>query len=436
MNAVEDIVAALVSARRAIQLYPSSHPEYAQAMDALIDATNRATTGGPLTLNWYEGRLYCDSITLPAESRGVDVLAEAFESRRIESLVFQPGATHNDVLGLVEVLSLRPSPELDVEAELGAREVLGITLSVLAKDEEKEEQDRQRQSDRLMYQRAVAALRRVQQRLSAGGGDIGETGSLVESVMQRLLGDPSAVLGLATMRGSSERDLFHSLNVMIYTLALGRRLGLPDEGLLSLGLSGLMHDVGKTAFDLDDPGQRLAAAEHHPRVGAEILQRVALEDPGPMLVAYEHHMHADGGGWPERPDGYTAHPYSRMVAIANRYENLTNPPSAEVRSLTPDKAVIQILREGGTVLDPFFVRLFASALGAFPVGCLVRLSDHSVGVVCRVGEDPLAPVVRVSYDPSGSELPDPEEMDLSASDVRIVEVIHPAALDVEVSEKL
>jgi len=436
MNSAENIVGALVSARRAIQLYPPTHPEYDAALGTLLDATNTATSSGPVTLNWYEGRLYCESIALSTDTHGGDVLAEAFEARRIESLVFQPGATHDDLLGLVQVLSLRPSPELDVQAELLERQVLGITLSVLAKDEEREEQDRQRHADRLMYQRAIAALRRVQRRLATGGGDIGETGTLVASVMQRLLGDPSAVLGLATMRGSSERDLFHSLNVMIYTLALGQRLGLPEEGLLSLGLSGLMHDVGKTAFDLDDPGQSVAATELHPRVGAEILQRVALDDPGPMLVAYEHHMHADGGGWPERTEGYHPHPYSRMVAIANRYENLTNPGSDHVRSLTPDKAVIQVLREGGTILDPFFVRLFASALGAFPVGCLVRLSDQSVGVVCRTGEDPLAPIVRVSYDPNGIELAEPEEVDLDASDVRIVEVIHPNALDVEVSERL
>jgi hypothetical protein len=95
-----------------------------------------------------------------------------------------------------------------------------------------------------------------------------------------------------------------------------------------------------------------------------------------------------------------------------------------------------VLREGGTILDPFFVRLFASALGAFPVGCLVRLSDHSVGVVSRSGEDPLAPVVRLSYDPNGVELTEPEEIDLACGEVRIVEVIHPSALDVEVSEKL
>ncbi len=237
---------------------------------------------GPLALNCYEGRLYSNSTAVPADARNAETLAEAFEARNIESLTFHPGATMQDALGLVEVLSLRPTPSLDVEEELGARGVTAINVALLSKDdEESAEKDRQRQADRMMYQRALAALRRVQQRLAAGGGDIGETGALVGSVMQRLLNDPPAVLGLATISGSGERDLFHSLNVMIYALALGQRLGLPEEGLQSLGMSALLHDVGKSAFDRGDMMQAEPMRQMHPRVGAEILQRVALEDPAP-----------------------------------------------------------------------------------------------------------------------------------------------------------
>jgi len=438
MSTAEQIVSTIISARRAIQLYPPSHPEYDAALDTLVESIAQATAAGPIALNCYEGRLYCNSAAVPADARNAETLAEAFEVRRIESLTFHPGVVKADALGLVEVLSLRPSPMLDVESELAKRGVATINVALLSKEEDEEsaEKDRQRQADRMMYQRALAALRRVQQRLAAGGGDIGETGALVASVMERLLNDPPAVLGLATISGSGERDLFHSLNVMIYALALGQRLGLPDEGLQSLGMSSLLHDVGKTAFVRDDPMQADAMRQMHPRVGAEILQRVAIDDPAPMLVAYEHHMQADGTGWPERPDGYHPHPYSRMVAIADRYENLTSPPSDGTKAMTPDKAIVQVLREGGSLLDPFFVRLFASALGVFPVGCLVRLSDHSVGVVARPGEDPLAPVVRLAYDDRGAELDSPEEVDLILSDVRIVEVIHPYSLQVDVSDKL
>jgi HD-GYP domain-containing protein (c-di-GMP phosphodiesterase class II) len=195
--------------------------------------------------------------------------------------------------------------------------------------------------------------------------------------------------------------------------------------------------VGKSAFDPGDPAQRERVAAEHSRVGAEMLQKLARVDVAPMLVAYEHHMYADGSGAPPRPQGYVAHPYSRMVAIADRYENLVH-PSAGDSALTPDRALVQVLREAGSKLDPFLARLFANAMGPFPVGCVVRLSDQSVAVVSRQGADPLSPTVRAVFDARGLEVTDPEaeDIDLSGASLRIVEVVSAGTLDIDVAERL
>jgi HD-GYP domain-containing protein (c-di-GMP phosphodiesterase class II) len=170
-------------------------------------------------------------------------------------------------------------------------------------------------------------------------------------------------------------------------------------------------------------------------VGADILSRLPEDDKAPMLVAYEHHMNVDGGGYPERSSDYVAHPFSRMVAIADRYANLVD-PGIGVEGLTPDRAIMQILAEAGSALDPLFARLFAKAMGVFPVGCLVRLSDQSVGVVSRNGADMLKPRVRIAYDQKGHDLEEPFDVDLAESDLEIVEVVSPDSLNVDISERL
>ncbi len=436
MSAVE-VVSALAGARKAIQLYPPKHPAHQEALEALVSAVHRGTTAGPFVLNWHQGRLYHESVVIPDDVPGATSIAEALEARWVESLALASTFGPQDAFGLTQVLSMRTCPDFDVVLELGQRNTPAVTVSVIEKahDESRDERDRQRKADRTMYHRAVAALKNVQGMLAAGGADLGETSEFVGGVMNRMLADPAAVMGLATLRSTKEGDLYHSLNVLIYTLALGQRLGLPEEGLSSLGLCALLHDIGKSAFIVDDPAQARPMMMLHPKIGAEILQRVAMDDPAPMLVAYEHHMQPDGGGWPERDEGYVAHPYSRMVAIANRYDNLTNPADGS-DALTPDRAIVRLLQDGATVVDPFFARLFANALGVFPVGCMVRLSDHSVGIVARPGEDPLAPVVRLSYDERGAEMTESREIDLSTCEVRIVEVIPPSYLNVEVADKL
>jgi putative nucleotidyltransferase with HDIG domain len=437
-----DIVVALGACRRAVQLYPPSHPAFIEALDWLESSVHELATSEPFVLNVHQGRLYHGSAVISDEGAGVQSVAEALEERSIESLTFLPSLTRADALGLVEVLTLRPGPQLDVSAELSSRGVYGVSVAFLAEEFEvedaleREERDRLRDQDRALYNRLLSSLRTISQQLAVGGGvDLAQTNGMVSGVLDRLLEDPSAMLALATIRGVGERTLFHSLNVMIYSLALGSRLGLPDESLPTLGTAALLHDVGKSAFDADDPSQAEQMRLLHPQIGAEILQRVSLDDPAPLLAAYEHHMHVDGTGFPARQENYIAHPYSRMIAVANHYENLTNATGSRA-ALTPDRAVLQILRDASTLLDPFFARLFASALGVFPVGCLVRLSDQSVGVVERPGTDPLAPQVRLTFDASGVELERPEPVNLSAGDIRIVEVIAQESVNIAAADKL
>jgi HD-GYP domain-containing protein (c-di-GMP phosphodiesterase class II) len=247
--------------------------------------------------------------------------------------------------------------------------------------------------------------------------------------------DSAAVLGMATMRDPSEADLFHSVNTMIYSLTIGVGLEIPEEGLNSLGICAVLHDIGKLAFDRSDPAHHERIRLLHPRVGAEILARLPELDRAAMLVAYEHHVRPDGRGWPEMEAGYVAHPYSRMVAIADRYDRLTlDRPDGE--GLTPDRAIIQLLRETTSGLDQTFTRVFVREMGAFPVGCMVRLSDQSVGVVSAPGTDPLQPRVRLVYGPDGIALDTKMDMNLAGSALSIVEVVQPADLRETVSDHL
>jgi HD-GYP domain-containing protein (c-di-GMP phosphodiesterase class II) len=438
MDVAVAVIAALAQARKATQLYPPSHPSFAQSVGALVDSVRTATAPGPLTLNVYQGRLYHESIVLPDDVPGMRAMTESLESRRIESISLHPGFGQTDALGLTEVLGLKPGPALDVEQELAARGVSNVSLAFLSDDDEEEraERDRVRQEDRALYNRLLATLRSLSSQMASGGpGDVTVATEVVGTIAQRLGEDQAAILGLATIRTGGEAQLLHSTNVMIYAVTLGVALGLPEEGLTSIGLSALLHDIGKAAFDTTDPAQAQAVKVLHPSVGAQILARLPEEDKTSMLVAYEHHMAPDGSGYPERPADYVPHPYSRMVAIADRFENLTKPDAYGV-ALTPDRGVAQLLREAGTTLDPLFARLFVQALGVFPVGCLVRLSDKRVGVVAGAGTDVLAPKVRVLYDSRGLDLAEPETVLLDEAGLTIVEVIDPDDLAVEVSERL
>lgn len=437
----EDIAVALVTslsgARKVFSLYPASHPEHAAALGGLVQTAREATVAGPFTLNLHLGRLYQESRVLP-ESPGMRAVAETFEAHSIESLTFLPAFSEHDALALVEVVSLRPSAELDIATALEERGVSGVIAQHLEKPDarEVEKREEQRQFDRALYHRLVAALRRITTQIGPNGSpSFGGTGEIVEGILARFMEDSAAMLGLATLRDPNESDLFHSVNTMIYSLTIGVGLGLSEEQLNTLGVCALVHDIGKLAFDRNDEVQRQRIKAMHPRIGAEILVRMPDIERTALLVAYEHHLRPDGHGWPEVEPGYMPHPYSRIVAIADRYDRLTqDPPDGE--GVTPDRAVIKLLAETPGALDQTLTRVFVRDMGAFPVGSLVRLSDQSVGVVCAPGKDPLQPKVRLVYGPDGLALDPKPDMDLAGSALSIVEVVPPDDLQETVSDHL
>jgi hypothetical protein len=430
-------VTGIAGARRVVQLYPPAHPAYAQALSELEGAVRAAAAEQPLILNLHQGRLYEGSTVFPDDVPGIGQVVEILESLGLESVTFLPTFSGHDAVALTEILALRPSPELDVRTELEARGVDSVAVSVLARDGNAVAMDPARMESRGLLRTSETTAREVLQKVLAGDPSAAEKAQALSlSLAARLQTEMPLIVALATARQPQEPDVSHALNVMVYSLLLGSKLSLPEDGLASLGSAALLHDVGKLGFDSSDPTQAERARTEHPAIGAEMLQRLAFVDPAPMLVAYEHHMHADGSGFPARDDSYVTHPFSRMVAVADHFDALIN-PGPKSTALTPDRALVQVLRLARSKLDPFFARLFAGALGPFPIGCVVRLCDQSVGVVICPGALPLMPTVRLVYDALGLEVKDDaEDIDLEGSDLEIVEVLEPRSLHIEVADRL
>ena len=74
---------------------------------------------------------------------------------------------------------------------------------------------------------------------------------LMENTVNSIMQDESAMLGLANIKNYDEYTFNHSVNVAIYAIALGQRIGIPKKHLSHLGMAGLFHDIGKTKIPLE-----------------------------------------------------------------------------------------------------------------------------------------------------------------------------------------
>jgi putative nucleotidyltransferase with HDIG domain len=160
----------------------------------------------------------------------------------------------------------------------------------------------------------------------------------------------------------------HSLRVVRYTLAIARRLGMPEAELPDLGRGALLHDIGKIGVPdaiLLKPG-KLTAAEweemkRHPQIGFNILKSVDfLKIPAEMVLCHQERF--DGGGYPRGLAGDAIPLSARIFAIADTFDAMTSDRPYRQRT-TSEAAREEILRCSGTQFDPRCADAFLSISG-------------------------------------------------------------------------
>jgi HD-GYP domain-containing protein (c-di-GMP phosphodiesterase class II) len=260
---------------------------------------------------------------------------------------------------------------------------------------------------RKTYSESLDTLRGVRQN---GTLQLGEVLGVVDEFIGGGAADPGSSLIMATVHNHDEITYYHSVNVCLLSMALGRFIGLSKDQIRLLGLSALLHDIGRVVVDeaaLQREGrlsnEDWAQVRLHPQEGA--LAIMAASGPGQELaaaVALEHHVRMDGGGYPSLK-GRRPSLFSRMVAIIDAYDAITSyRPYRPAR--TPNETMRVLLDGAGKVHDPDLVRLFIEMMGHYPPGSLLRLGGGEVVMVVP-SEEGLTGVVAREVDGSVPTVP-------------------------------
>lgn len=151
--------------------------------------------------------------------------------------------------------------------------------------------------------------------------------------------------------------------------ALGTALEVGCERAIGgdLELAALFHDVGKAAIPDAlltkppplTPGET-AIMRRHVNAGADILESVgALRQLAPIVLAT--HEWFNGGGYPGKHAGHDIPLPSRIIAVADAYDAMTQSRQHHVQMDAAD-AVAELLRCQETQFDPTIVAAFLTML--------------------------------------------------------------------------
>ena len=464
-HAGRDFLVVLYTAFRSLKLYPVENAQVQKALDDLAQTTKHLLDvekelelrlqGEFIFVNSTRLRLDLDNYASFSHILGVlhqcgvgaVRIDEGVERKQLQIFVSMllsyaaREATPNKVFELGQKLSDSGVTHIGVEPPLET-------------DEEAEDEERQKEAAKRTYARSVAVTKEVINSIRMGRtANVKKVKRAVQAIVDQVLNNEASLVGLTTLRDYDEYTFTHSVNVCIFSVALGRKLGLSKLQLYDLGIAALFHDVGKSRVPLEvlnkqgglsDEEWRIMQA--HPWLG--VLTLFGLRGYGEipyrgMIVAYEHHMKTDLTGYPKSLRARELSIYSKIVAVADGFDAATSRRVYQTVPIQPDQVLKEMWENPRRGYDSVVVKAFINLIGIYPVGTCVILDTYEVAVVHGANPDVThvhRPMVRVVTTPEGGLVHPGFLVDLAQRDAQgtfprtIVKVTDPLKYGINVAD--
>lgn len=292
----------------------------------------------------------------------------------------------------------RPTTSLGRRLSSLKRRVFGKAgTSTLKRVVEKSSEDTQRLQALLQesvrkaertHHKAQQVMTKVFEDCRAGGGlDINSIEQVVTPVIDSVLDTPDAMACVVRMRAKDQYTYNHALATSVWAVVFGKFLGFDIDNLRTLGLGGLVLDIGKTriADALLNKSEALSADElqeirRHVDYGLEILAETPSVDPRVVKMLETHHERYDGSGYPNGLQEDDIPVFGRIAGIVDSYDAMTSlRPYAPARSTY--HAMRHLLDQSDILFQSEMIERFIQVVGIFPTATLVEMNTGEVGIV-------------------------------------------------------
>lgn len=161
-------------------------------------------------------------------------------------------------------------------------------------------------------------------------GNIEKSQDIVDGFVNLVLQDESTIASIMQIAAHDYYTHTHSINVSVYTLSLAKFIGLKGKDLEDIGMSSMLHDLGKSKVDWDiiNKNGKLTDDEFnqmkkHSASGYDIALDMGITDKRILSGIYSHHEKLDGTGYPDRLKDKEISLFARIIAVCDVFDALT-----------------------------------------------------------------------------------------------------------------
>lgn len=292
------------------------------------------------------------------------------------------------------------------------------------------------------FERSLARMRSVMTKIRNRPADaVGEAKQLIDDIVEKLMCDDNVTLHLMNGKNEFEDIYFHSLNVAVIAMMIGRAKGYSAEQLKALSFAALFHDMGKIKIPtailrkqtpLSEPESNYLKL--HTKYGLDMANQIEDFPESAKTVIAQHHELRDGSGYPEGLKGDEIDDLAQVIIVANAFDNLCHTPIASEQKI-PYTALSHLYKNCKHLYKEENLNILIKFMGVFPPGTVVQLSNNMVGLVISVNASHLLFPNVLVYDPAVPRTQAPI-IDLASKDIKIVNAIHPSKLPEKIKEYL
>jgi len=342
----------------------------------------------------------------------------------------------------------------DLQKKLSEGGVRHIDLERPWESTNYEDAEQRKRAAKRTYEQSVAVTKEVINSVRMGRtASVKKVKRAVQNIVDQVLQNETSIVGLTTIRDYDQYTFNHSVNVCIFSISIGKRLGLTKLQLYDLGLAALLHDVGKSRVPIDVLNKTDALTDNewrimqaHPWLG--VLTLFGLRGYGEIpyrgiIVAHEHHMKIDLTGYPKTIRDRELSVFSKIVAVADGFDAATSRRVYQTTPIQPDQVLREMWENRRRGYDPVLVKSLINLLGIYPIGTCVILDTYEMAIVHAASADVTQlnrPTVRVICTADGSRLDPGPLVDLAEVDATgghkrsIIKVVDPAKYGINPSD--
>ena len=264
---------------------------------------------------------------------------------------------------------------------------------------------------------------------------------ITNEIYQSVVRNPGALISLTRLKTKDDYTYMHSVAVSALMIALGRQLGVDEDIVKSLGIAGLLHDVGKMAVPdqiLNKPGkltdEEFDIIKSHPEHGLAMLKDSTEIDDIARDVCLHHHERVDGTGYPEKSSAEDLSLFAKMGAVCDVYDAITSNRSYK-DAWEPADSIRKMASWKEGHFDEAVFNAFVKTVGIYPAGTLVKLSSGRLGVVTdQSAGSLLEPKVKIFYSTTAKAHILPKIVELRRSGETIENIADPIAFGIDLKK--